>query len=195
VQCPSTVFDSADFFKDVLKIMEKKSKWVKSMKETPLKVPIEDIKIQELIVSLDYCPNVLFMEHQDIIPSDQSFPWVEAAKDELEEPYGPLTENDIPEDDSLETLIKKLVSKVHTNDIKQKELLQLGQRIEDLESHIKQEVHFYLDDIKDQLRERRSSETIMKKQSQVIEDQSKKIGSLEQQLVEINQRVAANHSL
>jgi len=84
-------------------------------------------------VNLDYCPNILFEEHQDHIPIEvnQSFPSdVPPNEDQENKPeesvsYGPLNENDMPEDDSLETLIKKLVMKVNTNELKQQELLRL----------------------------------------------------------------------
>ena len=70
----------------------------------------------------------------------------------------------MPEDDSLETLIKKLVVKVNTNELKQQELLRLDQRVENLESHIKDEVYWYLGEIKDQLEESKSSGMVMIKQ-------------------------------
>ena len=142
---------------------------------------------------LNYCPNILFEEHQDHIPSEvnQSVASDEPPNEDQEiKPealvsYGPLNENDMPEDDSLETLIKKLVMKVNTNELKQQELLRLDQRVENLESHIKDEVYWYLGEIKDQLEESKSSGMVMIKQEQVIEDQSKKIGHLEQQLLEM----------
>lgn len=122
-------------------------------------------------MNLDYCPNILFKQHQDHIPIEvnQSFPSDEPPNEDQENKpeesvsYGPLNENDMPEDDSLETLIKKLVMKVNTNELKQQELLRLDLRVENLESHIKDEVYWYLGEIKDQLEESKSSGTVMVK--------------------------------
>ena len=64
----------------------------------------------------------------------------------------------MPDEPSLETLIKKLVVKVNTNELRQSELLRLNNRVESIESHIKGELYQYLGEMKDQLEQNRIDE-------------------------------------